>query len=173
MLSEMSDERFSQLAPRDVSITLRSLRRRFGAIAGAINRPELSRLVDAPGPDHHSLTSLLTTAAQAMSVISNETERALDHDEPVIAGAALRAAERTFTDDRTWSVAQSIDSLADDAERIAERLERATAAEQARSVAVVGGGETNPLDLARELGRTAIEALEEAEKQLAWMRAQA
>ena len=166
-------DRFDQLAPRDVIITLRSLRRRFDVVATAAGHPNLGALIDAPGADQPSLAEILTKTAQAVAVIANETERALDHDQPLVAAAAIDRDALVFTDDRTWPLARAVESVADDAERIAERMEAATAGEQARKVDVVGGGDSTPLALAQELSRTAINALRAAEDQLDWMRSQA
>lgn len=165
-------DRFDRLAPRDIAITLRSLRRRFGPVQQAAASQELAPVLDAPGPGGCSLTQILTRAGQAAALVTNELVRSLEHDEPVIPAAALDADDRSFTDDRSWSPAQSIGLVSDEAERAADRVERATADEIARPVKIAGGGTTTPLALARALCRETIKALEDANDQIEWLRAQ-
>ena len=166
------NDRFDQLAPRDVAITLRSFRRRFGSISAAVRGPKLESLVDAPGPAGDSIAQIITQAAQTASLLANELERSLDHSAPVISLAVVDRSERVFVDDRSWPVAAATESLADDAERAADRLDEATASEQTRSVPVAGGDSTTPLGICQVFTRDSVEALGQAQRQLDWLRQQ-
>ncbi len=155
-------DRFDKLAPRDLVITLRSLRRRFGGLASrAALDAAVMAAIDAPDGAEPSLRGRFEQAAQAAALVENELSKALDHDDPVVAAAALDASERHFLDvpGTGMSPAQAVDALADDAERAADRLESAAATELTRAVRVAGGGTTTPAALGAELARTEIGAL--------------
>ncbi len=159
-------DRFDKLAPRDLVITLRSLRRRFGGLASrAALDSAVMASIDAPDGAEPSLRARFEQAAQAAALLENELGKALDHDDPVIAAPALDPDERHFLDvpGPGASPAQSVDALAADAERAADRIERAGAEELTRGVRVAGGGTTTPAALAAELARTEIGALDAIE----------
>ncbi len=169
----MSD-RFEQLAPRDVAITLASLGRRFeGVVASASGESRLVALHDAPGPDGASFDAIITEAAQAVSFLANEVERSVQSQEPVVPAAAIDPSERSFLDSpASPPPSESVDAIRTAASAAGAHVDDASSDTLGRSVAVAGGGTTTPIALAREMARTGVGFLQRAEKQADWLRTQ-
>ena len=163
-------DRFDQLAPRDVAITLRSMRRRFGDVDEALSDPELGPLADRPGPAGSSLGQILADLARSAALLANGLERALDHEQPMLEPELLAPADRSYVDDRPLGAEASLAGFIDDAERAATRVEGASSGALARDVGLVGGATTTPLAVARQLAREVVAGLEAADRQLDWLR---
>lgn len=167
-------DRFDQLSPRDTAITLRSLGRRFnGAVNAVIQSPDLMAQVDAIGPSTRSLSDLIDEGTRTQGLLLNELTNALEHQEPIIAKAALDASERDYVEDRRIPFDVGLEAMSTDSEASGLRIEGASASELARSVKVVGGTATNPLALGREAARSGIALLKLVEDHVAWLRANA
>lgn len=167
-------DRFDQLAPRDVAITLASLGRRFeGVVASASGESRLVDLHDAPGPDGASFQGVITEAAQALSFLANEVERSVQSQEPVVPAAAVDASERSFLESPgTPPLSESVDAIRTAATAAGAHVDDASSDTLARAVAVAGGASTTPIALAREMARTGVGLLQRAEKQADWLRTQ-
>lgn len=168
----MSRDRFDALSPRDVVATLRSLERRFGAVATRAEQERISEIIDGPGPSGARLADVVADAARGAASVAQALDTSLDAIEPVVAAAILDPSERVFTDDRGWSVAAGVDALVSDARRAAERIDDATADALSRSVAVTGSGSTTPLAIGQQLARELIGALTTGERHLDWLEGQ-
>lgn len=168
----MTDQ-FDSLSPRDVVITLRSLGRRFGEVDGAARSdPAVFAHLDTAGSHGRSLPDIVVEAAQALSFLGNEVDRVIDRDDAVVPRAALEPDERSFTEPPgRATMADAVQSIAAESDRVAARLDRLEAKAWAREADVTGGGRTSLLELARECARTAIRDLRDAEEQLEWLQA--
>lgn len=173
MAASTDRDRFDALAPRDVVATLRSLERRFGAVMTRASDPQLSDVIDRPGPSGRSLDAVVTETASGGSLVASALDVALDATDPVVAEAVLDPSERVFTDERVWSIDASVDTIVADAQRAAERIDRATADALSRVVAVTGAGSTRPLAISQQLARELIGALSTCERHVEWLEGQA
>lgn len=162
-------DQFDQLAPRDLAITLRSLRRRLGSIETRAAVPELADLVGRPGPSGHRLDDLLADALRGAALTANALDTSLTASAPVIPSAVFDPPERTFVDERTVDVETAIEAICSEADDAAQRIEHATAGELSRAIAVVGGEETTPLTIGQQLARELIGALNAAERHVEWL----
>lgn len=172
MANDRQRDRFDVLAPRDLIITLRSLRRRFSSIQSRAANPRLSDVMERPGPSGTTLDSLISDAARGASLVASALETSLDAEAPVVAAAALDPTERVFTDDRSWSIEAAVDVIATDAATAADRIDDASADELSRSAAVTGKGDTTPLAIAQQMARELIEALTASERHIEWLEGQ-
>lgn len=162
-------DRFDQLSPRDVAITLRSLHRRLRSIEARASSPELQDVVGRPGPTGQRLDDLLAEALRGAAFTANALATALTATQPVLPEALFDRSERTYVDERTVDLETSVEAISTEADGAARRIERATAAELTRSIAVVGGTETTPLAIGQQLTRELIGALTAAERHLDWL----
>lgn len=166
-------DQFDQLSTRDAVITIRSLGRRFDAVAGAAlsDQAVFSRL-DAVGPGGHSLPDLAIAASQALAFLGNEIERIIDTERPVVPRAVVDPDERTFDEGPPGraTIADAVRAIQDEASRLGDRLDHLEARAWTREAEVVGGGRAPLLDVVREAARTGITLLRAAEAQLEWLR---
>lgn len=165
-------DRFDQLAPRDVAITLRSMRRRFGSVGTRAIDPSLAPVIDRAGPSGHRLDDLLATAVRGTALVTNALEQSLTSTDPVLPPAVFDPSERTFVDERPIGIDQSIQAISDEADAAADRIEAATAGELSRQVAVAGGDATTPLAIGQQLARELVEALTLGERHVEWLESQ-
>lgn len=172
MARDTPQDRFDDLAPRDLVATLRSLERRFGSVRRQAMSPHLSDVIERPGPSGSSLDTVIADAARGASLVVSALDTALDAVEPVVAAPTLDPSERVFTDDRGWSIDAGVDAVIGDAARAADRLDDASAGALSRAVAVTGSGATTPLAIAQQLARELIAALTVSERHLEWLEGQ-
>ena len=94
-MARAARDRFDQLAPRDVAITLRSLHRRLGSIEARASAPELADLIGRPGPSGQRLDDLLADALRGAAFTGNALRTALTATKPVLPEAVLDLSERS------------------------------------------------------------------------------
>ena len=162
-------DRFDLLAPRDLAITLRSLRRRLGRVEVRATAPELTDLLEQTGPDGHRLDELLAEGARSASFTTNVLDRSLDTTTPVVPAEVFDPAARSFVDERPMEIGAAIGAIADEADDAAERVERASAGELSRSVSLTGGGDTTPLAVGQQAAREMIGVLDRAIRHVEWL----
>lgn len=157
-------DRYDSLAPQDLITTLRSLRRRFGAVAGPLRSdPELFERIDEPGPDGRSMGDILSHTAERVETLSAEAMRFAVHTEPTISGAALHPADHHPPRQPIESAVASIER---NAEALAATLDHQDADSWTRDATVDTGGQIDLVTLVRGTVREAIEGLRAAEKRL-------
>ncbi len=165
-------DRFDQLSPRDLAITLRSLHRRFGSIESRASSSKLVDVVGRVGPSGERLDDQLAEAARGAALTRSALDTALTSADPVIPAAVLDVSARVFTDQRDWTVEAAIVSIDEDAAAAAGRVEHATADDLSREVKVTGSGTSTPLAVAQQLARELIGALSVAERHVDWLEEQ-
>lgn len=164
-------DRFDTLSPRDTAITLRSLPRRVGDLVNQVLKSsDLSLRVDAKGPSTQSLSDLVDEASRTQSLLHNELNKSLDHQEPVIAAATFVPEQRHFVEARPVPVTVGLACFKDEVEASAKRIEAAQASALSRTVRVVGDSTTTPLAIAQEAARCGISTLTLLEQHVSWMR---
>lgn len=162
-------DRFDLLSPRDLTITLRSLRRRLGSIEARASAPDLVDVIGRSGPTGQRLDDLLADTLRGAALTANALDASLSTSAPVIPTAVFDPSERSFVDERTVDVPTAIEAITSEAEESADRIELATADELSRSIAVIGGLETTPLAIGQQLARELIRALTAAENHVEWL----
>jgi len=165
-------DRFDQLAPRDLAITLRSLRRRLGSVQARSSADQLADVVEQAGPSGERLDDLMASALRGAAAISQALQTSLQTSEPVIASAVLDPSDRTFVDERTVDTATAVSGISAEAETAADRIEHASAGALSRDVPVTGGDTTTPLAIGQQLARELINALTAAERHVEWLESQ-
>lgn len=166
-------DRFDQLAPRDVAITLRSLHRRLASIEARASAPELEDLIGRPGPSGQPLDELLADALRGAGFTASALTASLTATAPVLPEAVFDLSERTYVEERSIDLETAVEAISSEADEAAQRIEHATASELSRSVAVVGGTATTPLAIGQQLARELIGALAAAERHVDWLESQA
>ncbi len=160
-------DRYDQLSPNDVIITLRSLRRRYrSAVASVESDPALRDEIDQVGPDGRSLRQIAADCASQMTSLSTAIATILTTKDATLDAAALRA-EHPST-----SLASALDVIADQAESTADLLDRQSSEAWTWKAKILHGRPDDPASLnvitaSRDMARQAIENLRAAERQAA------
>ncbi len=158
----------SRLSPADAAVTMRSLPRRFRAALGSIgDEEEAAEVAARVGPDGHSALDHLAQVVGALSLIERALDQVLVSDAPTLHPATVDRQARSWEPPAERGLEPTLDQLADTAERMADRIERAGADGWSRTGAVAGGRSVTALDLVREAVATAIGHLREAERTMA------
>ncbi len=166
-------DRYDSLSPRDLIVTLRSLPRRFDQVhAGATRTEDLVALIDAPGQDGSSLSSLVHDAAQTMAVLKAAISGVITSNTPTVSAHVLEASDRLESDGALMTVKNAVASLSDDAQALADQLDGVSADDWARNADITGGGSIQTVALVQELVRAMIDLLRSAERQVGWMQSQ-
>jgi hypothetical protein len=152
----MSDQ-FDSLAPRDILITLRSIRRRIDGVVGQVRSdPVLFSQIDAPNAAGMSFGEILNSGAQSTGHLA----RAL-----AVAATATRKNSAPEFDPESGAERLSIetaqDLLASDTTSLADSLEGLEADVWSANIAVAGSGDLSVVHLSREVARRAIGTLRE------------
>lgn len=161
----MTDQ-FSSLAPRDVAITLRSLRRRLDeALEPLLEDEELRDLLGAPSGSTPSISETLEGLSVALPMLDRALEIAIADDDPVVPAGVLDAAERETAElGRPPSFDTARDSATDAASAAADRLDEASSSTMTRVARVAGGRTASVLEIGQEAARTAIGGLRLVER---------
>ncbi len=166
-------DRYDSLSPRDLIVTLRSLPRRFDQVhAGATLTEDLVALIDAPGPEGFSLSSVANNAARTLAVLRAAIDGVITSNSPTVNAKALDASDRLKSDGPLMTVKNAVGMLSDDAQALGDQLDGISADDWARNADITGGGSIQTVALVRELVRAMITLLRSAEKQVEWMKAQ-
>ncbi len=165
----MSD-RYDLLSPKDLIITLRSLARRYGAVAGPMRSdPDLFGRIDEPGPSERSMGELLSETSGHFAALVTESLHLANQTAPVISGTAVGGSSRASAGSRL-PIEQAVASIEGNAEALADNLDRLDGDGWARSAPLDSGGSIDLITVVRSAVRTAIEGLRAAESQLEHLR---
>ncbi len=161
-------DRYDALSPKDLIITLRSLPRRFGSVAGAVRSdPDLFGRVDEPGPGGTGFGEILSHTARRVAALSTEALHLTSQVDPTVSAAAL--AGGADTRDRE-PLERSTASIEGNAEALADALDRQDADRWAQPMPLDTGGTIDLITVVRSTVREAIEGLRAAEAQLDHLR---
>lgn len=100
---------------------------------------------------------------------ANALHAALTAAEPVLPRAVFDLSERSYVDERNVDVETAVAAISAEADDAAGHIERATADELSRAIALIGGDETTPLAVGQQLARELIGALTAAERHVDWL----
>jgi hypothetical protein len=165
-------DRYDELTPNNLVVTLRSLRRRFDSVSGAVRSdPKLLDRADLPGADGDSLIDIFDRTMRAVSMLGGEATRICTHTEPVVTSAAFDPTSWIAESGHRATLRESTDVIATTAEELADLLERQEPTGWLRTAERTGGGQVDLITVVRSIVRQAIEGLRRAERQLERIRA--
>ncbi len=162
----MTDQ-FSSLAPRDVAITLRSLRRRLDdAVRPVVEDDALRSLLGAPSGSTPSISETVERLALELPMLERALGICAEAEDPVVPAGVLDAAEREPAGaggpPPSFDTARA--AIEEAVEAIAETIEGASSSAIRRIARVAGGGTASTIDIGREAARTAISGLRLVER---------
>ena len=154
--------------PADAVVALRSLGRRWrGLFAGLSEDESVDDLAHRPGADGASALDHAVRATRSVSLLGRALEQVLVDDAAVLHPAVGDLSQRVWDDQALSSVDDSIDELAHEAERLADRVSRVSASDWAREASVAGQDATvGAVDLLWDAVDSAIAELNAAEDTL-------
>lgn len=160
----MTDE-FKSLAPRDILITLRSIRRRIdGVVAEVRSDPALFGQIDTPNSAGASFAEMLSSGARRTGRLAKALSTA--------ATATRKISSDEFdppTGEDRLSVEDAQELLTSQTTALADSLEGLEADVWSEAVAVQGSSEESVVDLSREVARRAIQTLRDLQARLKQM----
>lgn len=165
-------DRYDELTPTNLVATLRSLRRRWEAVIGAVRSdPDLFSRLDEPGPDRLGLGEITAVTAHQIATLSDAVIRLATHDDVELSPDVLTpAGPRTARP----AVEVATETIASRADGLAAKLEHLPADDWMRTADVSGpsgasSGTVTLTDLVRATVRHGIEGLRAAERQRDWL----
>lgn len=169
-VDRMADQ-YDKLNPTNLVVTLRSLRRRYDAVAGAVRSdPDLLSRKDEPGPQGDSMSTIMNRAFRAVTLLGTEATRVATTIDPVSPAGAFDPEEWARVDAPPATLQESADSIAATADELADILDRLNSGEWLLTTRITGGGKQSLIEIVRSLVRVAVEELRQAETQLTWLR---
>ncbi len=153
--------------PSDAVVALRSLGRRYrGLFAGLGDDESPDDLAHRNGADGRSALDQVAAATRTITFLGRALEQALVDDDAVLHPAVVDATAREWPD-ATGTVDEAIEELTRAAEQLADRADRASASEWARSAQVAGhDAPVGALGILWDAVDAAIEHLNAAERTL-------
>ncbi len=162
-------DRYDSLAPKDLIITLRSMRRRFDQVAGPmLADPDLKAKIDEPGPDGLSLGQVVDGVAQDLALLDEAVETIATRADPSVNAHVTdpikgRAGDRLMLDKAARAIGDSADAMA-------ERLDDVEPDGWNRTASTSDGRTVDLVTVVRQAARSGIEGLRVAEQQLQVLR---
>jgi hypothetical protein len=153
--------------PSDAIVALRSLGRRHrGLFAGLGDDESPDDLAHRNGSDGRSALDHAAAATRTITFLGRALDQALVDDDAVLHPAVADPSAREWPD-ATGTVDDGIDELARAADQLADRADRASASEWARTASVAGhDASVSALAILWDAVDSAIEHLKAAERTL-------
>ena len=159
--------------PSDAVVALRSMGRRWrGLFAGLDEDESVDALATRPGADGHSALDHATHATRTLSLLGRALEQIVVDDDAVLHPAVTDAAQREWPTAAT-GVDATIDELAHEADRLADRSDKVAAGDWTRQAQVAGGREVDALTVLWDAVDSAVTELKAAEATLREVRGRA
>ena len=158
--------------PSDAVVALRSLGRRYrGLFVGLGDDESPDDLAHRVGPEGRSAGDHVVAATRSITLLGRALEQVLIEDDPVLHPAVVDRTEREWEGDSGGTVDDRLAELGWEADALADRAERVTAADWARQARVAGRDATvGALAILWDAVDSAIEHLKQAEQTLAAVR---
>lgn len=162
-------DRYDALAPKDLIITLRSLRRRFDEVVGPVLAdPDLKPRIDEVGAGGASLGQLVDGAAQDLTLLGQAIETIVGRADPSVAGQVVQPADARSGDRQPLDKAAR--AVGDQADAMADHLDDVEPDGWNRTATTDDGGSVDLVTVARQAVRSGVEGLRAAEQQLSELR---
>jgi hypothetical protein len=156
----------TNLSPTDVTVTMRSIPRRFTEALEVGSGEDRDELAGAVGPDGHSALDHLADTGRVLSMFAKGLADVLSGHRPVLHAALTDAAARPW-DQAPSDLDGELGLLADAAEEVAAQVQHAPSDRWQQVGQVAGGEEITALDLAKQAVRVAIDGLRATEAAMA------
>lgn len=162
-------DRYDSLAPKDLIITLRSMRRRFDEVIGPVLAdPDLKPRIDEPGTDGHSMGQLVDGVAQDLALLDDAVDTIATRADPTVSDDVInpskaRAGNRLTLDKAARAIGDRADAMAD-------RLDDVEPDGWNRTATTNSGATIDLVTVVRQAARFGIEGLRAAEQQLQALR---
>lgn len=152
-------DRYDQLAPRDLVITLRSFPRRYDEVIGPVRSDPERFARRNEVVDGGSLAGVVAGLARHLGQLETEISTLTTHANPLVTGAALRAEPPAPEVDRPMGLDDGQAGVAASSEAIATVLDRASSEQWAFQAATTDGRRVSLLEVARHAARVGAEGL--------------
>ena len=152
--------------PSDAVVALRSMERRWrGLFAGLAEDESPDALAHRPGGDGRSALDHATHATRTLSLLGRALEQVMVDDHAALHPAVADAAQREWPAS-TAGVDETIDELAHEADRLADRADQVASGDWTRRATVAGGSEVDALAVLWDAVDSAVAELKAAEATL-------
>lgn len=152
-------DRYDQLAPRDLIITLRSFPRRYDEVIGPVRRDPERFARRNEEVDGGSLTGVVAGLARHLGQLETEIAKLTTQSEPLVTGAALGPEPPPGTTERPMGLDDAQAGVATSSDAIATVLDRASTEQWAFRAATTNGRRITLLEVARHAARVGAEGL--------------
>ena len=152
--------------PSDAVVALRSMGRRWrGLFAGLDEDESVDALAHRAGASGRSALDHATHATRTVSLLGRALEQIVVDDDAVLHPAVADASQREWPASPT-GVEETIDELAHEADRLADRAEQVPADDWTRRASVAGGGDVDALSVLWDAVDASVAELKAAEATL-------
>ncbi len=159
----MSD-RYSKLAPRDVTITMRSLSRRYAEVLGPL-RSDPDRFARRDEViDGTSVTGHIEGLARHMGLLEQEISKLTTHSDPIISGDALASTPPPALVDRSVGLDAAQAALSSSTDAIGTLLDGISSEQWAFRAPATNGIKVRTADVAQHAARVGAEGLRSTSK---------
>lgn len=154
--------------PSDAVVALRSLDRRYRSVLTDLDDGRsIDEVAHVNGPDGRSALDHVVAATRTLTFLGRALEQTLLEDDPALHPAVADPAQRAWPD-ATGTVAERIAELAWEANALADRAERVSAADWGRHARVAGADATvSAIALLWDAVDSAVAHLRSAERAVA------
>lgn len=168
----MSELDVSRLAPSDASAALRSYPRRYAALLRPVGDDEdVEELAHRAGPDGRSAMGILTEVTRTFVLLREALRQIEVNPTPVLHPAVTDPARRHWESPEPEQLADALTMFAEEANEMADEIDRVPAESWTRSGTVAGGESVQAIDVAREAVRVGRAGLDDVERTLEALRA--
>jgi len=164
----------AQRPPADAVVALLSLGRRWRGLFSGLGEDESpDDVAHRVGSDGQAALDHAVRATRTLSLLGRAVEQALVDDDAVLHPAVADPAQRVWDDQALASIDDTIAELVGEADRLADRVDRVTAAEWQRRARVAGhDADVGPLEVVWDAVDSAVAELKAAEATLREVRGQ-
>lgn len=167
----MSPLDLSRLSGPDAVVALRSYPRRFRAAALPIEGdPVVEQWAGRIGPAGTSALDTIVATTNSWVLLGRALHQVLVQDQPVLHAAVVDPAERVWDLPPGLGVVDALDHLAEQADELADAVERIHPPDLERTGSIAGGGTITAFDLVADAVRVGAEGLTLVEQTIAAVR---
>lgn len=158
----------SRLSAPDAVAALRSYPRRYrSALAALTPDDDVDALARRVGPTGSSAFDLTVDTVRTLAILGQALHQVLTVDGPVLHEAVTNPAARAWDGPEPAGLGDALDLLTDEANALADTIDRTSFTQWSRPATVAGGGTLEAFDIVREAVRTGGDNLRAAEQAMA------
>lgn len=161
----------SRLSGPDAVVALRSYPRRFRAAAVPVEGdPLVEEWSGRIGPEGTSALDAIVATANTWALLGRALHEVLVQDDPVLHAAVADPHERSWPLPPGTTVTDALDRLGDEADQLADAVERIHPPDLQRPGRVAGGGSVTAFDLVADAVQTGADGLAQVTRTIAAVR---